>query len=206
MSRFKLRIYLFFGVWSVVLFAAGLVLFGNVRKLAEEAHWVSHTHEVLDAVQTTLTALVDAETGQRGYLITGLTDYLEPYQFAMENLHGDIERMERLVQDNPAQEARIQGMKELIGARLEILKKNIDLNRSDPATARRAVASEQGKELMDAIRVQVADFRNTELALLAVRQRANAHAYRMVLLAWGVFGFLGFAGSGAPAPDSAACR
>lgn len=48
----------------------------------ESNKWIIHTHEVINNLDELLSTLKDAETGQRGYLITGLPDYLEPYNDA----------------------------------------------------------------------------------------------------------------------------
>src|SRR3984893_10086990 len=61
---------------------AGLA-YRNTRQLNEDAGWVAHTHEVLDLTADVLLTLVDAETGQRGYLVTGRNEFLQPYNAAL---------------------------------------------------------------------------------------------------------------------------
>ncbi len=55
----------------------------NIREVATSVQWVSHTHEVLGQLEQVVSTLKDAETGQRGYLLTGERVYLEPYEQAV---------------------------------------------------------------------------------------------------------------------------
>src|SRR4029077_17419384 len=72
-------------VVALLVVNAGLA-YRNTRQLLEDAGSVAHTHEVLDLTSDVLRTLVDAETGQRGFLITGKKDFLEPYQQALARL------------------------------------------------------------------------------------------------------------------------
>ncbi len=62
----------------------------NTIKLIENEHWVSHTHQVLTELEATLSTLKDAETGQRGYLLTGEERYLEPYNSAIARINQQV--------------------------------------------------------------------------------------------------------------------
>ena len=70
----------------VVLIVLGVSAYQNTKKLTETARWVAHTHNALIQLTGVLSSLQDAESGQRGYLITGEERYLEPYQ-AASRLH-----------------------------------------------------------------------------------------------------------------------
>src|SRR6476646_8451036 len=92
---------------------AGLA-YRNTRQLLEDAEWVAHTHEVLDLTSDVLRTLVDAETGQRGFLITGKENFLEPYQQALARLDPQVRALKDKTQDNPRQQARIEGLEKLV--------------------------------------------------------------------------------------------
>ena len=196
MSRVKASLLLFFGIWSAILIAAGLLLSQSVRELREDAHWVSHTHEVLESAQMALTSLVDAETGERGYLITDNPIYLEPYQAAMQRLRGDTGRLESLVQDNPRQVARVRELKELISSQLAELKETITLNGVNPEAARLRVVTHLEKHTMDRIRGAFETLKGEESTLLAERERTDRRSYRYAMLAGIIYGLLGLAGVG----------
>ena len=82
-----------------------------VRRQADDADaWVAHTLEVRGELQRTTTLLVDAETGVRGYALTGREEFLAPYRQAQAALPNNLVHLGSLIQDNPAQVARTYGL------------------------------------------------------------------------------------------------
>src|SRR5262245_39279925 len=156
---------------------AGLA-YRNTRQLLEDAGWVAHTQEVLDLTSDVLRTLVDAETGQRGFLITGKEEFLEPYQQALARLDQQVRALKDKTQDNPRQQARIGELETLTAERLALLKKGIDLRRQSAEEAQALVATGQGKAKMDAIRRLVATMEEEEHGLLRDREQQSAVAYR----------------------------
>ena len=71
---------------TIILLVIGWQSHANAKRLAEASAWQAHTYEVLNALGETAARLDDAETGQRGYLLTGQDAYLEPYKRAIANL------------------------------------------------------------------------------------------------------------------------
>src|SRR5487761_42520 len=69
-----------------VLGFAGWESYQNTAQFVEAAEWQKHTYQVLNTLDETLARLVDAETGERGYLLTGDENYLEPYRAASKNI------------------------------------------------------------------------------------------------------------------------
>ena len=63
----------------MLLISAGITIHNSTQKLIDELSWVIHTHQVETLMESVLSQLKDAETGQRGYLLTGQIRYLEPY-------------------------------------------------------------------------------------------------------------------------------
>lgn len=158
---------------SFVLFLAATVVAVRAQRRAEE--WVAHTIEVKAALGAYLVALVDAETGQRGYVITGKPEYLEPYTRA------DVGRRERavaeLTADNPTQQANVAHASRLAKAKLEELRYVVELRGRDPDAAVAHVKNDRGKALMDEIRQTVDMMVAEEDRLFAERTRASHHAY-----------------------------
>lgn len=99
------------GLIALLLIANVALAFRNSRQLSEDARWVAHTHEVMDAFNTVLSAAQDAETGQRGYLLTGDPAYLRPYEEATDSIRAELARVERLTADNPSQQARVRAIR-----------------------------------------------------------------------------------------------
>ena len=163
-------------VVALLVVNAGLA-YRNTRQILEDAGWVAHTHEVLDLTGDVLRTLVDAETGQRGLLITGKEEFLEPYQQALARLDQQVRALKNKTQDNPRQQARIEELETLTAERLTLLQKGIDLRRKNAEEAQALVATGKGKEKMDAIRRLIATMEEEEHGLLRDRERQSAVAY-----------------------------
>jgi len=71
------------GTVTVLMLLAALSFWRQEEASTEAKGWLLHTNEVIGHVESLLNKLQDAETGQRGYLLTGNEDYLEPYQDAL---------------------------------------------------------------------------------------------------------------------------
>jgi CHASE3 domain sensor protein len=67
---------------TIVLLTVGWESHANTKRLAQADAWQNHTYEVLNTLGETAANIDDAETGQRGYLLTGQATYLEPYRRA----------------------------------------------------------------------------------------------------------------------------
>src|SRR5215470_16419695 len=92
-----------FGVVAVGLLSfvlIGSLAYLNTAELVKTAGWVGHTHEVLEAAQNIRSLLKDVETGQRGYLATGESRFLEPYNNALVGLGPAIQTIRHLTGDN----------------------------------------------------------------------------------------------------------
>src|SRR5258708_21204478 len=86
----------------ILLLVAGL-LYRNGRSSIEASEWVSHTHEVLGELEAMLSALAEAQTAARGYIITGQERFLEPYQAAVPADRANLDRLKSLTAPNPRQ-------------------------------------------------------------------------------------------------------
>jgi len=186
-------LYLGLGALLSVLLLSALLAFGNTRQLRIDAVRVNRSHAVVEALQTTLATLVDAETGQRGYLLTGDQRYLEPYRAAVAHVSQNLQRLGELVWDEPGQRARIQALKSLSAAKLAELDQTIAEEGVDPAAARRMVQTHLGRSIMVSIRLETAAMTSEEQDLLAGRERASRRDYLVAVLSGGVFALAGLA-------------
>src|ERR1700759_4785454 len=91
-----------FGVSLLVLIISAIASYGSIENLIESAHEVDHTNAVIAKLEYTLSIMKDAETGQRGYLLSGDTDFLQPYHGASEKALRVVKEFRRLTIDNPA--------------------------------------------------------------------------------------------------------
>ncbi|HUO20989.1 MAG TPA: response regulator [Caulobacteraceae bacterium] len=160
------------GVVAAVVFflISGAVSFVDVQTLQADNDRIVHSHDVMAAINALLSSIQDAETGQRGYLLTGNEKYLEPYDTALSRLAPELSAIDVLTKDNPDQQASVGQLKPHIEAKLAELKQTIDLRRTQGAAAALAmVNTDQGKLEMDAIRAQLAAMDEEEAGLRSAR-------------------------------------
>jgi len=165
---------------ALALAANGALAVVNVRRMAEAEAWVSRAHDVREALDGVLTSLEDAETGQRGFLLTGAPAYLQPWEAANAALGGKLAALEALTRDEPDQRARVEAMRPLIDERLAELTSTIALRRQPGGfeAARRVVLSDLGKHLMDDLRERIEAMSAAQHRLMEARVEASREASR----------------------------
>jgi CHASE3 domain sensor protein len=144
---------------AALLVALGVALsfwsFRQIRKAAEER---AHTGVVIKSAGDLLSALKDAETGQRGYLLTGDEAFLEPYVAVRDSVSGQLEELRQLALSSAAHQ-HLDALAPLVDAKMAELSHVIELRRNQDMTAALAVVgSGPGKRLMDSIRVEMGAF------------------------------------------------
>ncbi len=168
--------------------------FNNIVELRRGQRDLAHTHEVLESAQALFSSLQDAETGQRGFLITGDDAFLGPWRSATARIPGEIAHLRRLVSDNPGQIARVGELQRAATLRLDTLQANLELGRDgDLAAARANIAQGLGRRQMDEIRRIAGELIAEERRLLAERQekaRRNERVSLMLSLGLGGVGLL----------------
>jgi len=102
-----------------------VLTYRNTNQLNEDARWVAHTQEVLGHTADVLLTLVDAETGQRGFIITGKDDFLQPYNAALGRLDERLAKLKDKTQDNPRQQDNIRKLKAMTTKCLALLEEGI---------------------------------------------------------------------------------
>jgi diguanylate cyclase (GGDEF)-like protein len=146
-----------------------------------------HTGEVIHAVEVLKVHLTDVETGERGYLITGSPEYLEPYHSALIELENHRQRLAALRGKAPAATVQAHQLERLIHAKLEIARANVAARGQGWEAARSQLMAAGGKQKMDAIRQlldTIADASNQEFeALRRQRQAAVALLEAEIVLA-----------------------
>jgi PAS domain S-box-containing protein len=163
-----------FAAAAIILVFAGCESYRNTTRFAESADLQKHTYEVLRTLDATKALLVDAETGQRGYLLTGDDTYLDTYRVSIKNLDQVTGHLKDLTSDNPNQQKRIQVLEPLIEQKLAELQRTIDLRRQGAvASANQLVLQGSGKQGMDQIRSLVAEMAEEESDLLNLRAQGT---------------------------------
>ena len=183
---------------GVVLASGVLATTWTHTLLSDHQNMVVHTYEAIDTTKDVLIALDDAETGQRGYLVSGDRRYLQPYEKAMERLHTLLSDLSNRISDNSAQVARVQSLKGLIDQKLVELSHSISLHDEKSADAARAnEVNYMAVRTMDRIRDVIGTMTVSERDLLQSRQaevEKDEQRVRLVAIIVGLASFLTRAG------------
>jgi CHASE3 domain sensor protein len=176
-----------FALSLVLLIAIGTVSYLSITKLMRTSEWVAHTHEVLERIDNVLSSLKDAETGQRGYVLTGDEASLEPYHAGSDQVLDAIKDLRKLTADSSNQQRRVDAAEPLIAAKLAELKQTIDLRRKgDLDEATKIVRGGEGKRFMDGLRRILDEMGNEERGLLKQRvaeaEAAASGAHSIIIL------------------------
>jgi PAS domain S-box-containing protein len=143
---------------------------------------VSHTRQVLLALNQLELLLVDAETGQRGYLYTGDSKYLAPYQDAFSKIEPQLDAIAKLTADNPRQQAMIPELRNRVHLKIAEMAQVIALYQSGkPEAAQELVLTSTGLLLMDHIRLVVAQMEDEEARLESLRVTAYESAIQRTI-------------------------
>ena len=184
--------------WFWAAMAAALVLLAFVAvlsyqsfaKLGEMRVAVDHTLKVLITVERLSSSLKDAETGQRGYLLTGKAGYLQPFNAAKGAIMSDVEAVRTLTADNAAQQKRIAEASVLIRDKFDEMQRLVNVrDQRGLSEAIAQVNADRGKMLMDRLRALLQQMEDEENGLLAQRNTAVLASSRDIVIF--TSGFLG---------------
>jgi len=154
---------------ALLLFVAGLSYWRLARN-AEDREWVVHTYQVMGQLDGILQGMTDAETGERGYILTGDDSYLAPYRRGLSEVRETRAAVRKLTADNPHQQRSLNAVEPLIAERLRELQERIRVRRDVGLAAGAAAMREgAGKEYMDRVRATISAMKSEEERLLILR-------------------------------------
>jgi len=154
-----------------VIIALGLLENRSRVEVNDSARWVRHTFEVQRELALARTLLTDAETGQRGFLLTLDDAYLEPNRQAIAALPGVLDKLKELTRDNPLQNARVQQLAQLADQRLDRLRTAANVRTAaDRDKLLQATTGGRGNALMIEIRKLIQSAVDEEERLLQERE------------------------------------
>ena len=175
MWTFGRKIAVGFAMAFLLLLGIGAVAYRSITSLTDTNQLITHTYKVLEELSEVLSLLKDAETGQRGYVITGDDAFLEPYQTGVAGVPAVIKDLRDLTSDNAHQQERIAEAEPLIAAKLAELKLTIDLRRKgNLEETAKFIRGSEGKKIMDNLRRILDQMDHEERDLL--KQRADEAA------------------------------
>lgn len=178
-------------IWIGVGLAATLIFFAvsaalayaNIESLKANNQRIVQTHDVIVALDEILSTIQDAETAQRGYLLTGEEPYLAPYHGAAAAIAGRVDTAAALTRDNPSQQTNIAQLRLHLDAKLDALRQGIETRRSEgSAAAVASMADARGRTEMEAIRSRVRVLRDEEARVRRLRLADMEKAYRTAVV------------------------
>lgn len=159
------------------------IAYSNIQALRRGFEDVAHTHDVIVGLERLLSLMQDAETGQRGYVITGDASYLQPYNQSLKSIDSQLRACERLASSVDDQRRRMADVKRLVAAKLKELANVIDVRRDQGFdAAKEVVVTDQGRADMDALRVEISRMTDHETALRTQLQDEADSTYRTAIL------------------------
>ncbi|HEY9104160.1 diguanylate cyclase [Chitinimonas sp.] len=157
----------------VTLLLNALVPYYFVESLVSTSHRAEASQRLLDTLTELRGNLIEAETGQRGYLLTRNRAYLQPYDMAQHEVQVNLETLHTLLADRPEQEERLKYLEEQAQRKLDELKLTVELMQQGRAEeAERLVANDHGNSMMQTLRATITRLSSAE------RMRRMEHVYR----------------------------
>jgi signal transduction histidine kinase/CHASE3 domain sensor protein len=159
---------------AILVVLIGALTYERARNVVADVSEVERSRDVLEASGSLLTRAIDAETGQRAFLLTGDETFLEPYTGARTDITRALSTLRQLVRDDRAQMSSVSTVEHLVNSRFALLDSSIVRRRAgrmDPALNSAALLL--GKEKMDQLRGAVAAVQSHEQAILSERHEAE---------------------------------
>jgi methyl-accepting chemotaxis protein len=176
-----------FALGPIALIIVGVVTYLSTTRLLQTEQIVSDSYAVRGALHRIEIDLVNAETGQRGFLITGRENYLAPYDRARDRVGIDLDSLDRAVVGEPEQQVRAVTLRSLAGEKLDELRNTIAVQRANPGAAVALVRSNRGQAIMDRLRGVLAAALTAQAAIETARYATDRHAADVTtgVVVWG---------------------
>ncbi len=177
MKRFTFQQQVFTGfiISLILVFGVGYNSYKSIEGLRNDAKWVDHTREVISLSNEVLTHVLNVESAQRGYIATGEERFLGQFGKFEGLAVPSIIELKKLTIDNPVQTVRIDSLKELVSAKLNFAKENIERRRKEGfSAAQEMLVSNVGLDYMNQIRLKLKEIIGEETRLLKIRENATA--------------------------------
>ncbi|WAC49278.1 response regulator [Asticcacaulis sp. SL142] len=182
-ARADLGILLSLIVVGLFFVITGAISYNNIHTLNRDTRQVTQTHDVLLALSEVMSSMKDAETGQRGYIITGDSAYLTPYSTGLNGVQAQLSNLDRLMTDTTNQRQRLSILRGLVAAKTDELARTLDIRRTrGMAAAQEEVNRHLGKNHMDAIRLHVQEMQSFERQRRTERLNEMERAYRATVV------------------------
>lgn len=164
-----------FSVSVTLLVLSLFASFYSTQKLISNSQLVNHTNQVLIECENIISYMKDAETGQRGFLVTLDPSFLDPYNGAYDKVQASYNNVLNLTNDNPKQQHNLKEAKKLFDAKYAQMQRSITMARrnSNFAGEERNAEMIKGKVVMDQLRITIDLIKSEENKMLQERTEAQ---------------------------------
>lgn len=166
-ATYKRNLLIGFGISLLILLISSAASYISIRNLLDSAGWVNHTNEVILELNGVNIGIKDAETNQRGYLLTDETRFLEPYIESQKRTASALQNIQSLTIDNPPQQVSVTELKRLLNERISHLQKVVDIKQKEGRIAVDQLV--EGRQYMDSIADIISLMKKREQDLLDQR-------------------------------------
>jgi PAS domain S-box-containing protein len=165
------------GCATVLVGLAVAASYWAFHQIGEAADARNHTYDLVYRIDAVMSEVKDAETGQRGFLLTGDDTFLQPYNAVKSGVRGNLEELRRLT-EVPAAQAHLDAMFPLLDAKLANLAAGIESRRSHDTALAITLMNGSGRQLMDALRTETASYIQIEHSHIAQNDADIASSMR----------------------------
>jgi signal transduction histidine kinase len=156
----------------IILIGNALTDYRNLQKLKDNNDWMEHNWNVKDHLKNINLLIMDAESSLRGYYMSGEPAFMGPWKTARDRLNGEFALLDVLVKDNPSQVKNLRQLRLLFDRKMKRFDENTALYKEGGlAEIAKALQLDEGKEIMDEIRLQDVIMEKEELELLNARRK-----------------------------------
>ena len=166
-ATFKRNLIIGFGVSLFLLVISSVASYYSISNLLRSAFLVDHTNQVILELESAISIMKDAETGQRGYLLTGDESFLAPYKGAYDSTTVSINHIESLTADSPVQQSAINDLRRIFHRRQALLRSSVAARSAGQAISFDSLQA--GRIMMDSARNIIKTMEDRERKLLQVR-------------------------------------
>src|SRR3989338_8072481 len=176
-----------------ILIITSVISYYSLTQLISNARWHAQILDVLKHTETVFSLMDDAETGGRGYFLTGDDKFLAPYNESLASIEKELNSLKYLTANNPHQKSRFDILQHLIEEKYKDLGNKINLRKDKGYDAvLQSILTGEGKKIMDKIRGVINEMKTEEMGLLAKQNKMDKRYSRnafVVMFSSGVFIF-----------------
>ncbi len=181
-----------FVVALVILAVVGLAGYRSIEGLDKDAQWFEHTGEVLFHLESVVSSVHCAETGQRSLALAGPDRYLEPYYEGVKNVNETFLRLRDLTAGDASEKKQLDALEPIIAEEVAFAKKAFERRKEGLEAEDQTTLAERGKALLDKVRDSISEMENKERELLKQRQeraRRSSQLAKGVIIAGSLLAF-----------------